>query len=257
MVNRAWDALGAEIGRWRDAGRAAEFWWRDDDAAAPNAALARLLELAQRARAPLALAVVPQGADPQLLAGLEPGISVLQHGADHRNRAAQGEKKNEFPASEPVPEAVARLVLARERLRALAGKRWVPVLAPPWNRLQPGLLRHLPGAGFRGVSRYGARTGVAAAPGLAQVNTHVDIVDWGGTRGFVGEDPALARAVAHLKAKRTGKADAAEPTGWLTHHARHDEPAWSFLERLFEITRGDPGVRWRSVAEFFTSPGPG
>jgi hypothetical protein len=257
VVSRAWRALDDELERWREAGRAVEFWWRDDDAAAPNAALERLVSLAQRARVPLALAVVPQWADPQLLAGLDPGVAVLQHGADHRNRAAQGDKKNEFPASEPVSEAVARLVAARERLSALAGTRWIPVLAPPWNRLQPGLLPHLPRAGFRGLSRYGARTGAAAVPGLRQVNAHVDIVDWGGTRGFAGEEQALARAVAHLEAKRTGKADAAEPTGWLTHHARHDEPAWTFLERLFEITRGESGVRWRSAVEFFTEPGPG
>lgn len=256
-MSGSWQALAAEIGRWREAGRAVEFWWRDDDAAAPNAALARMLALAQRARIPLALAVVPQGGDPQLLAGLEPGVAVLQHGTDHRNRAAPGDKKNEFPASEPVSEALERLSAARQRLSALAGKRWVPVLAPPWNRLHTGLLPHLSRAGIRGLSRYGAREGAVAAPGLTQVNTHVDIVDWGGARGFAGEEPALARAVAHLEAKRTGRADAAEPTGWLTHHARHDEPAWSFLERLFEVTRANPGVRWRSAAECFTDPGPG
>jgi hypothetical protein len=254
VVSRAWRALDAEIGHWRQAGRTVDFWWRDDDAAALDAALARLLALAERAHVPLALAVVAETADPQLLAGLGPGVAVLQHGADHRNRAAPGQKKSEFPGSEPAAAAIGRLAAARERLSALAGRRWVAALAPPWNRLHPGLVPLLPGAGFRGLSRYGARDAAAAADGLRQVNTHVDIVDWRGTRGFAGEEPVLQRAVDHLEAKRSGRADPAEPTGWLTHHARHDEAAWRFLERLFESTSAAPGVRWRAAEELFPDP---
>ena len=89
------------------------------------------------------------------------------------------------------------------------------------------------------------------APGLRQVNTHVDIIDWKGGRRFAGEDAALNAALRHLQARRTGAVDAAEPTGWLTHHACHDEATWSFLERLFELSRGQPGVRWRSAQELF------
>ncbi len=254
MVSRAWRALDAEIERWREAGRTVDFWWRDDDAAAPNAALARLLALANRAHVPLALAVVPAAADPQLLDGLGAGFAVLQHGADHRNRAAAGQKKSEFPPSEPVAAAIGRLAAARERLSVLAGGRWVAALAPPWNRLHPGLVPLLAAAGFRGLSRYGARDAAAAAVGLMQVNTHVDIVDWRGTHAFAGEEQVLQCAVDHLEAKRSGRADPGEPTGWLTHHARHDEAAWRFLERLFESTAAAPGVRWREAEELFPDP---
>jgi hypothetical protein len=255
MVSGSWQALGEEIARWRESGRAVEFWWRDDDAAAPSAPLDRLLELAARARVPLALAVVPAAADAGLLASLAPGVAVLQHGADHRNRAAATEKKNEFPASEPEASALARLAAARERLRAMAGPRWVAALAPPWNRIQPALVPQLASTGFRGLSRFGQRDSPMHA-GLRQVNTHVDVIDWHAARRFAGEDASLGRAIAHLEAKRAGRADAAEPTGWLTHHERHDEPAWGFLERLFEFAASTPGIRWRTAVELFTESGP-
>jgi hypothetical protein len=251
MVAGPWRAFGDELARWRDLGRAVEFWWRDDDAARIEPALERLIGLAQDSRVPLALAVVPEAAEPALIERLGGGIALLQHGADHRNRARGGEKKTEFPAHEPAAAALGRLAVGRERLLRLAGERWVPVLAPPWNRLPRELVARLPAAGFRGLSGFGARAAAEPAPGLRQVNTHVDIIAWRADRGFAGEEQALAQAVRHLAARRAGAADAAEPTGWLTHHARHDEAAWRFLARLFEATRDVPGVRWLRATELF------
>lgn len=246
-----WRGFRDELARWRGEGRPVEFWLRDDDATAPNPALERLCALCASARVPLALAVVPQGAQPALFEAVGERADVLQHGTDHRNRAAAGGKKTEFPGEEPVPVALARLREGRERLASLARQRFVPVLAPPWNRLARQVLPHLRGAGLRGLSRYGARASAEAAPGVRQVNTHVDLVDWRGTGAFVGEAEALRLALGHLIARRSGAADPDEPTGWLTHHARHDEPAWRFLGRLFETTCGAPGVSWRGAAELF------
>jgi hypothetical protein len=251
MLSAAWRALADEIALWRDAGRMVEFWWRDDDAARPAPALARLLALSANTSIPLALAVVPLGADPGLLAGIGAPVSVLLHGTDHRNRARPGEKKTEFPASEPPQAATARLATARKQLEAQAGDRFLPVLAPPWNRLPEALVPHLAAAGFRGISQYGARSSAEPSIGLRRVNTHVDIIAWREGRGFAGEEGALAAATRHLAAKRAGSADRHEATGWLTHHAIHDEAAWMFLERLFETTREMPGVRWRGAQELF------
>lgn len=253
-MNAAWQAFADELALWRDSGRLAEFWWRDDDAARPDPALARLLALSAKTSVPLALAVVPLSADPALLgtfATLGETVAVIQHGTDHRNRAGAGEKKTEFPGSESPRAAVERLASARERLAAWARARFVPVLAPPWNRLPEGLEQQVAAAGFRGLTRYGARIAAEAAPGVAQVNTHVDLIAWHAGRGFVGEAAALGAAIRHLAAKRGGEADAAEATGWLSHHAVHDEAAWTFLERLFETSRGLPGLRWRGAPELF------
>jgi hypothetical protein len=251
MVSEAWRALETEIARWRDAGRPVEFWWRDDDAARPTPELARLLDLSAKTGVPLALAVVPDAAVPELFAGLGAGVSVLQHGVDHRNRAAAGEKKTEFSAGEPAEAALARLAAARERLESLGGARSIAVLAPPWNRLPAALVPRLSAAGLRGLSTYGARSAATPSPEMTQVNTHVDIIAWRAGRGFAGEGEALGAAVRHLAARRTATADPAEPTGWLTHHACHDEAAWRFLARLFETTCAAPGVFWRRAQDLF------
>jgi hypothetical protein len=246
----SWRELEEELARWRDAGRVADFWWRDDDATLPSSALQQLLQLSKSRGVPLALAVVPLDTVAELFQGLE--AAVLMHGTDHRNRAGPGEKKTEFAAAEPEAEAIARLAVARERLARQAGASFLPVLAPPWNRFKRALAARLPAAGLHGLSGYGPRAAAEAAPGIRQVNTHVDIIDWRGTRGFAGEDAALRAAVKHLAARRGGAADRAEPTGWLTHHALHDAAAQAFLERLFERTRA-LGARWLDPVALFPS----
>jgi len=238
----SWGELEAEIRRRGDAGRPAEFWWRDDDASAPNSSLERLLGLSRSHRIPLALAVIPQDVQAELFERLHEQVTVLQHGTDHRNRAAAGEKKTEYPAAEPAAAAVARISLGLKKLAGVSG--FIPVLAPPWNRMRSDLLDKLPGIGIRGISGYGAQARREPAPGLRQVNTHVDIVAWRAGRRFVGEEQALSQAVKWLA---TG-----EPVGWLTHHAVHDAAAWDFIERLFTVR----GARWLSAAEAFSYTAP-
>lgn len=243
-MNAAWRALMEELAQWQGSGRSVEFWWRDDDAGKPAPALARLIGLAQAEQLPLALAVVAQEYDAAILQAESSQVALLQHGVDHHNRGGVGGKKTEFPAAEPVAAALARLRGGYANIERQSPGRLLPVLVPPWNRIaSPDLLPALPGAGYRGLSRFGPRNPTQSRVGLCEINTHVDIIDWRGNRGFAGEDVVLSSAVQHLHARRTGLVDAGEPTGWLTHHAVHDAPAWDFLSRLFERTRL-PGVRW-------------
>jgi hypothetical protein len=225
-----WSAFADEVAR-----RKPVFWLRDDDAVAVTPALRRLLAF----RVPVALAVIPDLAEPSFFEEdfSEEDFSVLQHGCDHRNRAAPGEKKSEFPASERIEDALARLQSSRERLLKLAGERALPVVAPPWNRMRRELAAELPRIGIRGLSSYGKEQPL---PGLVQVNTHVDIVAWHDGKRFIGEDEAVRLAMNYVT---QGK-----PVGWLTHHAVHDEAAWRFLERLFAL----PGPRWAGAAELFS-----
>ena len=230
----SWEALEEAIAR----RGGATFWWRDDDAAEFTPALERLLAF----EVPMALAVIPQIAEEELFEKLPPRVSVLQHGTDHVNRAAPGEKKTEFPASESDERALERLAAAARRLKAMAGDRALPVLVPPWNRIRETLIGGLPGAGFTGLSRDGKAKAVA---GLAQVNTHIDIIAWHEGRRFIGEAQALCAAIELM--------EMTNPVGWLTHHAVHDTQAWRFLERLVRIR----GVRWASAAELFSYTAPG
>jgi hypothetical protein len=256
LVSDAWQRLEDELARWRAAGRRVEFWWRDDDAAQWTPALAQLVGLAQRFAVPLALAVVPSSAEAALFAQLPDAVSVLQHGVDHRNRGAAGAKRTEFAAEARPEEAVARIAAGAARLAALAGPLWSAVFAPPWNRLPEALAERLPQAGLRGLSRFGPRACARPAPGLVQVNTHVDLVAWRGERGFVGTQAALEQAVGHLAARRLGRADPEEPTGWLTHHLQHDAATWRFLEQLFERSCAASAVHWSSARTLFAQAAP-
>lgn len=234
MDRVSWEALEAAIAR----RGGATFWWRDDDAAEFTPALERLLEI----DVPIALAVIPERAEKRLFEKLPSHAAVLQHGTDHVNRAGPGEKKTEFPACEPDERALERLAAAARRLQEMSGGRALPVLVPPWNRIRQDLAEELSSIGLIGLSRDAKAKPLA---GLAQVNTHIDIIAWHEGRRFIGEEQALSSALKLL--------DAENPVGWLTHHAVHDEAAWRFLERLARVE----GVRWAGAAELFSYTAPG
>lgn len=138
---------------------------------------------------------------------------------------------------------LAELAIGRARLLALFGDRFRPVLVPPWNRIADGLVWRLGESGLAGLSRFGPRRD---GEGDAVVNTHIDILDWHGSRGFVGDRAALGAAVAHLAAKREGRADAGEPTGLLSHHRDHDEACWTFLSAFRDAVDRHPAAQWEA-----------
>ena len=245
-----WSDLDSELDAWRGGGRLATLWWRDDDAAAPAPALDRLSALAREHGVTVGLAVIPAIAQPSLAPWLESvRAEVLQHGWAHRSHSAEGEKKMELGPHRAPGIVMDELSKGADRLRGLAGAQSLPVLVPPWNRIDSGLLPALPHAGFGGLSVYGPRSAGVPVPGLRQTNCHVDVVDWRGGRGFVGRDRALAGMVSHLAARRRRSVDPAEPTGLLTHHAVHEESTWTFIARLFERTRHHPAARWLAPSE--------
>jgi hypothetical protein len=248
-IRPAWDLFHAELDAWRAAGRVAGFWWRDDDAARPGPKLDRLLGLA--GTVPLSLAVIPRKVQDSLARrvadhnGHGRSLAILQHGYAHENHAPSTEKKAELGAHRPTGAMLEELERGRARLSALFGPLFAPVLTPPWNRIDGALVARLAAAGLYGLSRFGPR-----GPGEADsvVNTHIDIVDWHGTRGFVGEAAVLETAVAHLEARRTGLADPEEPTGLLTHHRDHDEDCWRFIGTFLLAVEEHPAAEWATGA---------
>jgi hypothetical protein len=246
-----WDGLERELHAWGKDGRTATLWWRDDDATDVTKELERLLGVSTDLQIPISIAVIPRRATDSLADRLngEPGVGVLQHGFDHENHAPPGEKKAEFGAHRPHEPMLAELDRGRQALTRFA--KGPGVLSPPWNRIDPALLPRLAEFGFAGVSTFGPRPAAKPCPGLSQVNTHVDPVDWRGDRGFLGTRTVLARMVDHLAARRRGDVDAGEPTGLLTHHWIHDNDTWRFLEGLFERTRRHAAARWLPASEVF------
>jgi hypothetical protein len=251
-----WRDLDRELDAWGRAGRSATFWWRDDDAIASTPALQRLLDLATTAAGqplPLALAVIPAPADAGLAQALRIAHDVvaLQHGYSHGNHAAAGTKKAEFPVGRDPSTALLDLAGGMRRMRELFADRALPVLVPPWNRIDPPLAERLTGLGIRGLSTYGPRAAQTAYRGLAVVNTHVDIVNWHPERRFLGIEGCLRLAIGHLAARREGRVDAGEPTGLLTHHLVHDDDAWSFLAMFLRRTSDHAAVRWMGARQLF------
>ncbi|MDH3228811.1 MAG: polysaccharide deacetylase family protein [Alphaproteobacteria bacterium] len=240
-----WAALTAELDAWAAEGRSATFWWRDDDATQSGERLSRLLDAAGATS--LTLAVIPVPVRGDLAATLEDHraaggrVLVVQHGYAHVNHAPPTEKAAEYGPHRSADVMVAELSEGCETLESLFGDIFRPILTPPWNRIAPALVSRLGEAGLVGISAFGARPPGA---GSTITNTHVDIIDWPGSRGFVGEEAALNAAVSHLFARRTGAADGDEPTGLLTHHKDHDDACWRFVNRFAATIASHPASLW-------------
>ncbi|WP_259781792.1 polysaccharide deacetylase family protein [Aestuariispira ectoiniformans] len=241
--------LIAELDAWADAGKMAEFWWRDDDAIRQGPILDRLLLTA--GKSPLALAVIPGLLEASLVDCLarHPNVSVLQHGWVHENHAGPGEKKAEFRLNRPIEVMLDEIGQGYQKLEMAFGPRFAPVFVPPWNRVAEELAARLPDVGLTWLSVFTPRTGRELPP--PRINTHVDPIDWHGTRGFLGMEQTLNQAIAHLRMKRLGlpDIDITEPTGLLTHHTVHDGECWAFLNNFNMLVRDHPAARWVDIRD--------
>lgn len=231
----AWQRLDALLDALRDRGARIAFWWRDDDAVAATPALERLLSLRARAGVPLSLAVIPAHADDTLARRLasEPAVSVLQHGFAHANQAPPGARKMELGHC-PMRLMLGEIELGAQRLGRLFGRRFRPVMVPPWNRIDPDLPKELPDLGLRGLSTFKDRIRREPVPGLVQVNTHWDPIAWRGAGGL-GDPAALLTGLADLvEARSRVPYEDQEPIGLLTHHLVHDAWIWRFVEEVLD-----------------------
>jgi len=246
----AWADLTAELDLWGESGRLATFWWRDDDAVAATPRLHDLFSVAEGA--PIALAVIPQRAQPELSAVLEswPNVAVLQHGWQHANHAEQA-KKSEFPEKRRPAVVRDELALGRARLAALFARRALAIFVPPWNRFAECFLPVLQEAGLIGISGMRGGRRVAPRPGIARADVHVDLVAWRAGGGFVGTEPALGHIVAHLRRRRRGEAEPGEATGILTHHLVTDRAALAFLARFGGVLSAHPAAAWIAPEQLF------
>jgi hypothetical protein len=246
-----WQTLGDRLDQMQEAGQSADFWLRDDDAIEPTAALHRLLDLTDRFSVPLTLAVIPAHTDERLercLAGHR-DVSIAVHGWSHDNHAPAGEKRQELGGHRPGGTVTEELRTGYGRLKALFPASFVPLLVPPWNRIDSEVVAGLGTIGFRALSVFGPEaSGKAAAllrPGLQIINTHVDVIDWRGTRGCRDHAQIVRDILARLEQVAKGGGS----VGILTHHLVHDENVWAFLSKLFEITATHPACRWRRVGD--------
>lgn len=247
--DRIWSPLRHELDRWQAAKRVARLWLRDDDATEPTEALDRLLALTGRASVPVTLAVIPAPTGAALAERLadESRVLVAPHGWSHTNHAGPDEKKQELGNHRPADAVLGELGEGLDKLRRRYEDKFVSMLVPPWNRISRALIPQLPALGFESLSVYGR-----AKPGgpMPLLNTHVDIMNWHGTRGGLPHVDLVAALVAELRDRFDGNA---EPIGILTHHLVHDGIAWDFLERLASETAGHPAVQWKTSRELLAA----
>jgi hypothetical protein len=252
----AWSWLQAELDRWGESELRADFWWRDDDAVSANTQLERLLRLGARHSAPLALAVIPARLDSSLGTELHnhSGVSVLQHGYSHQSHAAPGERKLELGGARASDDIINDLRQGQQILQQHFSRSFTPVLVPPWNRIDPRIVKALPTIGFTGLSTMRVRRDAWPATGLRQVNTHLDPINWRHKGGFIGLFPAIAVLIQHLVARRSGYRDFDEPTGLLSHHLVQNEAVWRFLDDLLALLSAHPAVNWIDAPSIWKTP---
>ena len=236
--------LRETLDRMAETGDKIRLWLRDDDAVEPSGALDRLLELTAARTVPTTLAVIPEHTGAALAHRLEtaPQVSVAVHGWSHRNYAPEGEKKQELGPHRPAETVLAELKAGFDKLSALHTTRFIPMLVPPWNRIAATLLPQLTALGFTSLSVFGQEREGSPIP---LVNTHIDVIDWHGTRGGRPTPELLGELAEWVGGSHTPPA-----IGVLTHHLVHDEAAWDFLEALFAITVGHPACEWIRPDEF-------
>lgn len=235
--------LARELDIWKAEGTIATFWWRDDDLTEPTAALDRLLNLSNRFDIPLSLAVIPQKASPALLDHLQ-DCTILQHGFQHLNYAAEGAKKSEFPDSRDLEEIGEAIEIGKGILSDIFKDQFYPVFVPPWNRIGPAAITLLARLGYVGLSRYQPRAQIYVDKDLVEINTHIDVVNWQSNREAVDDSLLIDKILNHLQARRTNDIVKDEPTGLLTHHLVHDEDIWASIFSILSFLSEHESVRW-------------
>lgn len=217
-------------------------WWRDDDAGRHDMRLDRLLALATAGGWPLGLAVVPAWLDGATARRVleAPTAHVLQHGWAHANHAVPGAKSIELGGTVDLDSCRSNLAEGAAHLRSTFGDRFLPVMVPPWNRIEPRFVEMLGGLGFRGLSTF-AGDARGGACGLVHVNTHVDLIDWRGGR----------RMKPLLQLKEEIEALLAQPCrqsiGLLSHHLEMGLDDMRRMRQLLAYVDGLERCRWATL----------
>lgn len=241
-----WSPLTTELDRWRADGLTLPLWWRDDDAIAPTSALDRLIDMSTRLDLPVHLAIIPAHAEPSLAQVVNdaPHLIPVTHGWSHHSHAPATEKKAEFGAHRPLEHVVNDARQGRAQMRALFGADAGHMFVPPWNRIAPTVMCALPALGFAALSTFTPRTKASPAPGLTQINTHLDPINWKSGKTLIDPSTLIEQITHQLADRRRGDADATEPYGILTHHLVHDADIWSFTEQLLTHLLAGPTRCW-------------
>lgn len=228
-------------------GQRVRFWWRDDDAGRHSSTLDGLLELAVSFELPLGLAVVPAWLDQRTIDRVRatPLVDVLQHGWAHQDHRQNGQKAIELGGGQPTQHCLEQLLRGRAILERAFGDRFLPVLVPPWNRIEERITSELGGLGYRALSTF-ADDAQGKPNGLLQINTHLDVIDWRGGRRMKPEPVLQAELEALLARPET------TTVGLLTHHLLMRAAEFDRLSLLLSHVARHPAIAWTSPRDLFS-----
>lgn len=222
-------------------------WLRDDDAIAASRALSEFEWICRDGGVSPLMAVIPDGLQLSLVGAADSWPctwTVGVHGLRHVNRAGVGRKKSEFPEGLDLATLSAELESGFERLSKAFDRRFAPIFIPPWNRIAPFAAAALKPAGYAAVSTFAAAHVSSPPPGVAVVNTHIDLIDWRG--GRTGK-PIVQIADELAAAVKAGQVH----IGVLTHHLDHDPTANASLAGLIDFVCREPRLTWLVPREVF------
>ena len=160
MIEYSWQDLDYEIKSNLDANLPVEFWWRNDDTAYHVNKLKPLAALAKNEGVAVGISTVPklltECAKTYILQITN--ANVLQHGYNHTNHATESERKEELGAHRNTNEVLTELLSGQDKLKLAFDKKLLPVLVPPWNKIETTIVNELPNLGYKGLSCFGSRT---------------------------------------------------------------------------------------------------
>lgn len=248
-----WGVLHAELDAWAATGKQATLWWRDDDAVAPGNKLDKLVELT--ASSGLLLAVIPANVKTTLATHLATcqHVEIAQHGYAHINHAPRGQGLGawELGLHRGQAAVLSELAVGRQQLETLFEDRFLHVIVPPWNRIAAPLVLAIHDKGYRGLSAFGVPENSDIPEGFIVANAHCDPIRWKSGASFAGELKTIMQLVTHMEARRCGRVDIHEHTGYLTHHIDLDSEGWEFSARLVNLIDSHPGAKWVSPSTVF------
>ncbi len=236
--------------------RTLEFWWRDDDLCRPTAASSRLFTFAEETGVALAIAVIPQLADPLLAAELAgTDHQVWQHGYAHKNHAGDvhaGARYSELGDERDASIVLTELAAGQRRLEQLFGERSAPVLVPPFGHIGHSVAARIDEAGYRAVSLHGSAGARVKVP-IPLLNTHVDVLDWTlPNRAMPTELLMQQLTEAAVQATQSALARAI-PIGVLTHHLDLPDESWTFMREIVCLINEHNGARWIAPQDLIAS----
>jgi predicted deacetylase len=222
------------------------FFVRDDDAGWSDDCLYRLLDVTQRFKVPIDLAVIPAAVGASLARELRlaldrtgEGISVHQHGLAHVNHESIG-RKAEFGPSRSFVRQREDIGTGQRKLQDRLGAALCPIFTPPWNRCVPATGAALLELGFQVLS-CDAGAPAMAAEGLEELPVHLD---WTGRRGARWGAELWGMAIA------SRIATAASPIGLMLHHAVMTADDRRLLSELLAVLSTHQTVRLRTMSEW-------